>query len=75
LKGIEKKVMLTHMHPSGSKSEFSGFEGSKEIRNAIKKFKPDFLLHGHIHEAAGFEEQIGKTKVINVGKEGKILEL
>jgi Icc-related predicted phosphoesterase len=32
-------------------------------------------LHGHIHEAAGFEEQIGKTKVINVGKEGKILEL
>ena len=75
LKGIEKKVMLTHMHPAGSKSEFSGFEGSKAIRDAIKKFKPDFLLHGHIHEAAGFEETIGKTKVINVGKEGKILEL
>jgi len=75
LKGIEKKVMLTHMHPAGSKSEFSGFEGSKAITDAIKKFKPDFLLHGHIHEAAGFEENIGKTKVINVGKEGKILEL
>ena len=66
LKGIEKKVMLTHMHPAGSKSEFSGFEGSKAITDAIKKFKPDFLLHGHIHEAAGFEENIGKTKVINV---------
>ena len=75
LKGIEKKVMLTHMHPAGSKSEFSGFEGSKAIRDAIKKFQPDFLLHGHIHEAEGFEETIGKTKVINVGKEGKILEL
>ena len=46
LKGIEKKVMLTHMHPAGSKSEFSGFEGSSVIRNAIKKFKPDILLHG-----------------------------
>ncbi|PXY71608.1 hypothetical protein CXX78_00075 [Candidatus Parvarchaeota archaeon] len=75
LKGIEKKVMLTHMHPSGSKSEFSGFEGSKEIRKAIKKFKPDLLLHGHIHEASGFEEKIGSTKVINVARTGVVLEI
>jgi len=75
LKGIEKKVMLTHMHPAGSKSEFSGFPGSSAIRDAIKKFKPDFLLHGHIHEAGGFEEKIGKTRVINVGKKGKIIEV
>lgn len=75
LKGIEKKVMLTHMHPAGSKSEFSGVLGSEEIRNAIRKFKPDILLHGHIHEAEGFEEKIGKTRVFNVGKKGKILEI
>lgn len=75
LKGVEKKVMLTHMHPLGSKSEFSGFEGSKSIRKAIEKFKPDVLLHGHIHEAAGVEEIIGKTRVINVGKKGTILEI
>jgi len=75
LKGIEKKVMLTHMHPAGSKSEFSGFPGSSAIRDAIKKFKPDVLLHGHIHEASGFEEMIGKTRVINVGKKGKIIEI
>jgi len=75
LKGIEKKVMLTHMHPAGSKSEFSGIDGSEAIRKAIKKFKPDILLHGHIHEAAGIEELIGNTRVINVGKEGVILEL
>ena len=42
---------------------------------AIKQFKPDILLHGHIHEASGFEEYIGKTKVINVGREGKIIEI
>lgn len=75
LQGIEKKIMLTHMHPSGSKSEFSGFEGSKAITKAIKKFQPDILLHGHIHEASGFEELIGNTRVINVGKEGKIIEI
>lgn len=75
LKGIEKKIMVTHMHPSGSISEFSGISGSKAITEAIKKFKPDFLLHGHIHEAAGFEQRIGSTKVINVGREGKIIEI
>ena len=63
------------MHPSKSKSELSGFSGSNAITKAIKQFKPDILLHGHIHEASGFEEYIGKTKVINVGREGKIIEI
>ena len=31
LKGIEKKIMVTHMHPSGSVSEWSGIRGSKAI--------------------------------------------
>ena len=75
LKGIEKKIMITHMHPSGSKSEFSGFPGSSSITKAIKKFQPDILIHGHIHEAAGVEEIIGKTRVINVGKNGRIIEI
>lgn len=75
LKGIEKKIMLTHMHPSGSISEFSGIPGSKAITKAIKEFKPDLLLHGHIHEASGFKQKIGNTTVINVGKEGRIIEI
>ena len=75
LKGLKKKIMVTHMHPANSKSEFSGFKGSESIAKAIEKFKPDFLPHGHIHEASGIEEKIGSTKVINVGREGKILEL
>jgi len=75
LEGIEKKVMITHMHPSKSKSEFSGIPGSEAISEAIKKFKPSLLLHGHIHEASGFEDMIDNTRVINVGKEGKILEI
>lgn len=75
LKGLKKKIMVTHMHAKGTKSEFSGFEGSKAIRKAIEKFKPDFLLHSHIHEAEGLEDTIGNTKVINVGRKGKIIEL
>jgi len=71
----EKKIMITHEHPAGSLSELSGIRGSEGIRKAIEELEPDFLLHGHIHEAAGVEEMIGKTKVINVGREGKILEI
>jgi len=75
LGSVSKKIMLTHMHPAGSKSEFSGFPGSKAITKAIKQFKPDFVLHGHIHEASGIEEKVGNTKIINISREGKILEI
>ena len=72
---LKKKIMVTHMHPSGSKAEFSGFKGSKSIKKALEQFKPDLLLCGHIHEAEGIEDKIGETKIINVGKEGKIIEI
>ncbi len=75
VKGLKKKIMVTHMHPQGSKSEFSGFEGSEAIRNAIKYFQPDILINSHIHEAGGMEETIGKTKVINVSGKEAIFEI
>ncbi|GBE20515.1 MAG TPA: hypothetical protein ENG87_00870 [Candidatus Pacearchaeota archaeon] len=75
IKDSKKKIMVTHMHAKGTKSEFSGWEGSKGIRKAIEKFKPDFLIHSHIHEAEGIEDKIGKTKVINVGRKGRIIEI
>ena len=80
LEGIEKKVMLTHMHPAGGISEevtqkSFGVRGSDSITRAIKKFKPDLLLHGHIHETFGTEDRIGKTRVINVGRDGVIIEI
>lgn len=75
IKELNKKIMITHMHPAHTKSEFSGFAGSKSIRKAIEEFKPDIVIHGHIHEAEGLEETIGKTKVMNIGRKGKIIEL
>lgn len=72
---VEKKIMITHMHAAGSKSEISGFEGSRSIRRAIEKFKPDLFIHSHIHETEGIEEKIGKTRVVNVGRRGRIIEL
>ncbi len=75
VKDSKKKIMVTHMHPHGSKAEFSGWPGSKAVKKAIEEFKPDILISAHIHEAGGIEEKIGKTKVINVARKPKIFEL
>jgi len=75
IKDSLKTIMVTHMHPKGSKAEFSGFEGSRAIKKAIKEFQPNFLITAHIHEASGFEEYMGKTKVINVSRKEKIFEI
>ncbi len=72
---VRKKIIISHTHARGTKSEFSGFEGSSSLRKAIEKIQPDFFIHSHIHEAEGIEEKIGKTKVINVGRKGRIIEV
>ena len=70
-----KKILISHLHARGSKAEFSGFPGSIALRKAIDYFQPDLFLSAHIHEAEGIEEKIGKTKIMNIGKRGKIIEL
>lgn len=77
IKDMPKKIMVTHIHPAGSLMEsFSHFvKGSKGLTRAVKEFQPDILICGHVHEAEGIEERIGKTLVMNVGKKGKIIEI
>lgn len=77
VKDSKTKIMVTHTHPDetlmGKLTNF--FPGSKGLKKAVEILKPDILLCSHVHEAEGIEEKIGKTKVINVGREGKILEI
>ncbi len=68
-----KKILISHLHAAGTKSEFSGVPGEPTLRKAINYFKPDLFLHAHIHEGEGIEEKIGKTKVINIGRKGRII--
>ena len=77
IKGQKKKIMVTHVHPAGTlMSKLSTLvPGSKAVKKAILKFEPDLAICSHVHEAEGIEEKKGKTKVINVGKKGKIFEI
>ena len=75
LEGVKKKLMVTHVQPNDS---IIGLKhptwGSSGVRKALEEFKPDLHICGHMHETHGIEEIIGKTRVINVGKTGKIIE-
>lgn len=77
IKDAKTKIMVTHIHPKGTLIEkFTNiFEGSSGVKKAVIELKPDILLCSHVHEAEGIEEQIGKTKVINVGRQGKIIKI
>ena len=70
-----KRILVSHLHAEGTAAEFSGIPGEKVLRKAVKEFKPDLLISAHIHEADGIEDKIGKTRVVQVGRRGKIIEV
>ncbi|HLC86174.1 MAG TPA: metallophosphoesterase [Candidatus Nanoarchaeia archaeon] len=76
VKDLPKKIAVTHVHPDGTVVEkiSPGF-GSTGLREFIDRYQPDLVLCGHVHEAAGVEDLIGKTKIINVGRNGKVIEI
>ncbi|MBI4440820.1 metallophosphoesterase [Candidatus Woesearchaeota archaeon] len=77
IKHAKRKVMVTHVHPAGSLGEkFSRYvHGSQGVRKALDLLQPDVHLCCHVHEAEGIEETIGKTRVMNVGRHGKIVTI
>ena len=77
VKDARKRIMVTHVHPAESMMEqFSEFvKGSSGVTKAIEMLKPDLLLCSHVHEASGLEETIGTTRVLNVSKVGKVIEI
>ncbi|MCD6403981.1 MAG: metallophosphoesterase [Nanoarchaeota archaeon] len=77
VKDAEKKVVITHTPPYETKLGELGWvnAGSPGIREFIEEFEPDLCLCGHIHETFGEEDFIGKTRVINVGRTGTMVEI
>jgi len=76
-KNLSKRIMVTHIHPKGSNIEkFSSIvKGSSAITEAIFLLKPDYLFCSHVHEAKGYEEIMGQTKVVNVSKCFKLFNI
>ena len=77
IKDTKRKVMVTHVHPTHSMMEgFTDFvHGSSAVEKMIRELKPDLFICGHVHEASGIEERLADTRIVNVARTGKIIEL
>ena len=71
-------VLICHAPPYGTaldRVRDGVHAGSHSIRDFVDRHHPEYLFCGHIHEAEGVEIVLGKTKALNVGKRGYLLEL
>ena len=73
----KKIVLVTHAPPYKTRLDklVGGHCGNKSIRKFVEKNKIDLLICGHLHENFGKEDKINKTKIINPGPFGKIVEV
>jgi len=75
---LDPLVLICHAPPKGTKLDRAGqgqHFGSQAVRDFIEQRQPEFFYCGHIHEAAGVEDSIGRTRGWNVGKRGRVLDL
>jgi len=76
--GLQPLVMICHAPPLGSTLDEvrpGNHCGSKAVKDFIDAAQPEWFFCGHIHEAAGRRETIGRTQAVNVGKQGFLLEI
>ncbi len=76
--GLHPLVLICHCPPFGTGLDNirDGIHaGSTAVRDFLAANQPGHFFCGHIHEAAGVVEQIGKTIAVNAGKRGYLLEL
>jgi Icc-related predicted phosphoesterase len=75
---LDPLVLICHAPPHGTALDRvrDGLHaGSRSVRDFVDRRQPEYLFCGHIHEAEGVEIALGKTKAVNVGKRGYLLEL
>jgi Icc-related predicted phosphoesterase len=48
--------------------------GSRSVREFIEKHQPDYFFCGHVHEAAGVAVTLGRTRAVNAGPRGYLLD-
>jgi uncharacterized protein len=73
----EGAVLVVHSPPKGHCDTSSSGDhlGSESILEAIESKRPPLAVCGHIHEAWGTEDEVGPTKVINLGPTGRLIEV
>jgi Icc-related predicted phosphoesterase len=74
---VEGAVLVVHSPPKDHcDATADGVHlGSTAILSAIERTRPALAVCGHIHEAWGQTAQLGETEIINLGPDGRYLEI
>jgi uncharacterized protein len=76
--GLRRLILICHCPPKDTaldRIRDGVHAGSTSVRDFIEKHQPDYFFCGHVHEAAGVEAELGRTRCRNVGKKGYVLEV
>jgi Icc-related predicted phosphoesterase len=70
-------VLAVHSPPRGHVDRSSSGEhlGSEAVLRAIEAKRPRVALCGHIHEQWGRESRVGPTPVLNLGPDGRFVDV
>ncbi|MBI3210491.1 MAG: metallophosphoesterase [Candidatus Solibacter usitatus] len=75
--GLSPLILVCHCPPKDTALDRAGENmhfGSPAVRKFLEEQQPAYFFCGHIHEAEGAEDTIGKTKAVNVGKKGFLFQ-
>lgn len=72
-----KIIFLSHAPPYNTKLDRLGnsHAGNKSVAGFIRKYKPDYVVCGHLHENFGKKDVMGGTAIINPGPFGAIIDI
>jgi Icc-related predicted phosphoesterase len=72
----ERAVLVVHSPPKGYVDEVHGHHrGSTSVLEVIERKRPTLVVCGHIHQCWGHEAAIGTTPVVNIGPDGRLIEI
>jgi hypothetical protein len=75
--GSEPMILICHCPPKGTPLDRVApmlHCGSTAVAEFIRSRQPEWFFCGHIHEAEGVHTTIGRTRAVNVGKRGYLLD-
>lgn len=76
--GVSPLVLVCHCPPRDTpldRIRDGVHGGSRSVREFIEKHQPAHFVCGHIHEAEGVSFEMGRTRAVNAGARGCLLEV
>lgn len=74
----KKTILILHGPPFGTALDelyAKAHCGNKSYASFVKKYQPDYVFAGHIHECFGKQQMLGKSFLLNPGPQGKFITI